>query len=107
MGVCKLAAIVGGTLGRGALEGNGRTSQRGDRRWESGVGKVRKGDPAVKALRHLLQLLSHQPSVGAERAVSKDKLTRKFLPSLALVASDAIGESGKGWQEGECVCVVL
>lgn len=75
--------------GRRALEGHGRTSQRGGEDGRVGPGKPQEGRLSV------CQLLSHQPFAGAERTVSKNVVTRKSLPSLGLlVASDATGVSG-------------
>lgn len=45
MGVRELTETMGGTLGRRALEGNGRTSQEVDRRWENGARKAPGGGP--------------------------------------------------------------
>ena len=68
-GSYELTETVSGILGR-ALEGNGGTNQKSGRRQERGP------------LWNLLQLLSHQPSTGAKRTVSKDVVTGKFLLSL-------------------------
>ena len=82
--------------GRRALEGHGRTSQRGGEDRRVGPGKPQEGRLSVS------HLLSYQPFAGAERTVSKNVVTRKSLPSLGLlVASDATGDSGL------CVCVCV
>lgn len=40
MEVCELTATTDGTMGRRALEGNGRTNLEGNRIWERGAGKA-------------------------------------------------------------------
>lgn len=64
-GMYEVTETAGGMLG-GALEEDGRTSQRDGRRWESG------------APWNLLQLPSHQPCAGAERTVSRHVAIAKF-----------------------------
>lgn len=91
--VCELTGTMGGTMGRRALEGNGRINQEGNRRWESGSGKAPGGEAlpcrpsgtsfSCSAINPLLE----------QRTVSK-VVTRKFLPSLGLlVTSAAMDES--------------
>lgn len=83
MGVCKLTEITG----RRALEEVGRPVREVIEDGRVGSGKPQRGDPALRALWHLLQLLSHQPSARAEKTVNKDMVTREFLPNLGLLVA--------------------